>query len=128
MPQVGSLGDVAFEVSTDRIVTWNNCVRDTKMNFAQHDVIEGKARLQKLGAGLDEFSLAITLDVNFCSPDKELKKLDEMQQEGKAHRLILGGRIFGKFVVEDKSENRTRTDPQGRTMVAHVQLKLKEYN
>lgn len=128
MGQVGSLGDVAFEVSSERIVTWNNCVRDTKANFAVHEVVDNKAHLQFLGLGLEEFSLAITLDASWCSPELEMKKLDAMQQTGQAHRLILGGRIFGRFVLEDKTENRTRTDDLGRTMVAHVQLKLKEYN
>jgi len=128
MALVGSLGDVAFEVGDDRIMTWNDCVRDTTMNFAQHDVIEGKARLQKLGMGLAEFSLAIILDAGFCTPEIEMKKLDAMQQSGKAFRLILGGRIFGKYVVEKKTENRARTDPRGRPMVAYVQLQLKEYN
>lgn len=128
MGQVGSLGDVAFEVSTERIMTWHDCVRDTKMNYAQHDVIEGKARLQRLGMGLEEISLAITLDANFCTPESEMRKLDRMQQSGKAYRLILGGRIFGKFVIDGKTENRVRTDPRGRPMVAYVQLTLKEYN
>lgn len=128
MALVGSLGDVAFEAGGERIMTWNDCVRDTTMHFAQHDVIEGKARLQKLGMGLTEFSLAIVLDVSFCDPETEMKKLDAMQQSGKAYRLILGGRIFGKYVIEGKNENRARTGPRGTPMVAYVQLKLKEYN
>ncbi|MHC1791776.1 phage tail protein [Solidesulfovibrio sp.] len=128
MGQVGSLGDVAFEVSSQRIMTWNDCVRDTTANFAAHEVIESKARLQFLGLGLEEFSLAVTLDASWCSPEVEMKKFDAMQQTGQAHRLIIGGRIFGRFVLEGKTENRTRTDDRGRTMVAHVQLKLKEYN
>jgi phage protein U len=128
MGQVGSLGEVAFEASSERIMTWNNCVRDTSANFAAHEVIEGKARLQFLGLGLDEFSMAITLDASWCSPEVEMRKLDVMQQSGRAYRLILGGRNFGRFVLEGKTENRVRTDGQGRTMVAYVQLKLKEYN
>ena len=128
MGQVGSLCDVAFETSSDRIMTWNDCVRDTKANFAQHEVIESKAHLQYLGMGLEEFSLAITLDSSWCSPETEMKKLDAMQATGEAHRLILGGRIFGRFVLEGKTENRKRTDGQGHVMVAYVQLKLKEYN
>jgi phage protein U len=128
MGQVGSLGDVVFEASSERIMTWNDCVRETKANFAEHEVIDSKAHLQFLGLGLEEFSLAITLDASWCSPEVEMKKLDLMKAKGEAHLLILGGRIFGRFVLEGKTENRTRTDGQGRVMVAHVQLKLKEYN
>lgn len=128
MGQVGSLGDVAFEVSSERIMTWNDCVRDTKANFAEHEVLDNKAHLQFLGLGLEEFSLAIALDASWCTPEIEMKKLDAMQSKGEAHLLILGGRIFGRFVVESKTENRSRTDDQGRVMLAHVQLKLKEYN
>lgn len=125
---VGSFGDVAFEVNTDRIFTWNDCVRDRKTEYAEHKVLDGKAHLQLLGQGLDEFSLAITLDCNWCAPEREMQKLDAMQEDGKAYRLILGGRIFGAFVLESQMQNRARTDGQGRVMVAHVQLKLKEYN
>lgn len=128
MGQVGSLGNVAFEVSSDRVFTWNDCVRDVKSNFAEHEVVEGKSRLQFLGMGLDEFSLAVTLDCSFCSPEVEMKRFDEMQESGKAHRLIIGGKVFGRFVLESQTQNRARTDGQGRTMVAYVQLKLKEYH
>lgn len=128
MGQVGSLGDVVFEVSSDKILTHNDCIRDTKANFAEHEVIEGKARLQYIGQGLQEFSLAITLDASFCAPEEEMKRLDLMQENGEAHRLILGGRIFGHFVIESKTENRARTDGQGYVQLAHVQLKLKEYH
>jgi phage protein U len=128
MGQVGSFGDVAFEASSERIMTWNNCVRDASAKFAVHEVVEGKAKLQFLGLGLDEFSLAIALNASWCSPETEMRKLDAMRQSGQAHRLILGGRVFGHFVLENVTENRAKTDGQGRTMVAYVQLKLKEYN
>lgn len=128
MGQVGSLGEVVFEVSSDRMLTYNDCVRDTKANFAEHDVIEGKARLQFMGMGLGEFSLAITLDASFCSPEVEMKRLDRMQENGEAHRLILGGRIFGYFVIEGKTENRARMDGHGYAQLAYVQLKLREYH
>jgi len=128
MGLVGSLGEVVFEVSSERILTWNDCVRDTKANYAMHEVIDTKAHLQFLGLSLEEFSLAITLDCAWCTPEWEMQRLDAMQQVGAAYLLILGGRIFGNFVIEGKTENRKRTDGDGRVMVAYVQLKLKEYN
>lgn len=128
MGQVGSLGEAIFEVNTDRVFTWNDNVRDVKANFAEHEVVEGKSRLQFLGLALDEFSLAVTLDCRFCAPEVEMRRFDEMQESGKAHRLIIGGKVFGRFVLEGQTQNRARTDGQGRTMLAYVQLKLKEYH
>jgi len=128
MGQVGSFGDVAFEASDERVLTWNDCQRETKANYAVHEVIDDKARLQYLGQALQEFSLAITLDASFCTPETEIRRLDHMQRSGRAYRLILGGRIFGKFVLESKSENRARTDGSGGLVLVYVQLKLKEYH
>lgn len=128
MGQVGSFGDVVFEVSSDRIMTYNDCQRDTKANYAEHEVIDTKSHLQFLGLALEEFSLAITLHASWCSPETEMRKLDAMQASGEAYRLLLGNRIFGHFVLESKTENRKYTDGDGRVVLAYVQLKLKEYN
>ena len=128
MGQVGSFGEVVFEASSERVMTWNDCQRDTKANFAVHEVLDDKARLQYLGQALEEFSLAIALHASWCSPETEMRKLDAMQASGEAYRLLLGNRIFGHFVLESKTENRKYTDGDGRVILAYVQLKLKEYN
>lgn len=128
MGQVGSLGEVVFETSSDRIFTWNDCHRDAKANFATHEVLDSKAHLQFVGLELEEYSFSFILDCSWCIPEDEMQRIDAMRASGRAFRLMLGCRDLGYFVIESITETRKRTDDVGHVMVAYLQVKLKEYN
>lgn len=125
---VGSLGSVAFEVSSETIRTWETCSRERKVQFAEHAVVDGKARLQWLGYGLETSRLDILLCAPWCEPGEELQRLRGLQDGGAPHYLVLGGELWGRYVLESLSETRLRTDGRGRPLVLRVNLSLKEHH
>lgn len=128
MAETGHFGDIVFQVSADVVKTWDKLRRSRKASFAEHEVAEGKARLEFTGVGLEEIDFEVRLDARFVNPAKEAKALDEALQAGEPRPLVLGGRPLGKYVLQDVSERAQRTDGQGRIMVSTVKLRLREYN
>ena len=125
---VGSLGDVVFEVSGEFIRTWETCSRERQVQFAEHAVVDGKAKLQWLGYALETSRLDVLLKAPWCDPGEELQRFRGLQEGGAAHALLLGGEHWGRFVLESLTETRLRTDGQGRPTVIRVNLGLKEYH
>ena len=125
---VGSFGSVAFEVSMETIRTWEACSRERTVQFAEHAVVDGKARLQWMGYALETGRLDVLLKHPWCDPYAEVQRFRGLQDAGAPHALILGGEYWGRFVLESLSETRLRTDGQGRPLVVRVNLSLKEHH
>lgn len=64
---IGSLGDIVFEVSSSKVVTFKDYKRTTKARFQSHDIIGQKPILEYLGPDGEEISFtmqfSISLDV-----------------------------------------------------------------
>jgi hypothetical protein len=60
-------------------------------------------------------------------PSTEIRRLRELCEAGVAHRLILGGENFGKYLLTEMQENWLRGGPAGEPIVAEASLVLKEY-
>lgn len=128
MAQTGALGDITFEVSDEAVKTWSGLKRKLKARYTAHEVANEKAKLEFLGVDLQEIGFRVRLDAAFTFPDKELAVLEEVLRAGEPQPLVLGGRIFGEFVLQDFSENVVYTDNAGRTTVVYVDLKMTEHN
>ncbi len=125
---IGTLGQVVFEVSADKVRTTSDFKRKRAANYAEHAVLDRKPILQYVGPALDEISFRIRLDAaQGINPSRELISLEKILLAGDELMLIIGGQPLGKFVLEELNEAWTRQDGQGRLMVAEVDLKLKEY-
>lgn len=128
MGQVGALGEVVFEVSADMVRTWESLKRDGEARWAEHEVLDLKQRLQFVGLDLETVDLSIKLVAPWCEPLNELKKLRELRDSGKHHKLVIGQSLFGNYVVKRLSEDWTRTDGGGAPLVIACSLQLQEYN
>ena len=129
MAQTGSFGDIVFEASTGRVKTWNRFSREHAASFVQHDVAEGRARLEFTGIDLKPLSLEVQLNSSLgTDPDEDILELQEIMDQGEPRVLVIGGTPQGEYVLENMTEERLRTDGHGRTMLARVQLNFREYN
>lgn len=125
---IGTFGNIVFETSASKILTFDNFIRKGSAVFAEHPVLDKKPRLQHTGEGLDEISFSIRLDVGLgINPKKELDKIREIKSQGDAHKLIINGSVIGKFVLVSLEDKWTRVDNQGRLLVAKLNLNLKEF-
>lgn len=127
MAIVGSFGPCVFQVSMEYVLTWRSYRASYKAQYASHDVLEGKPKLQFQGLNLIDVDLSIQLHAGFVDPADELAQLKDMLASASAYLLILGGAREGRFVLTDIEEDRLRTDGEGLSLFSNVSLKLKEY-
>ncbi|MGG6295302.1 phage tail protein [Leptolyngbya sp. AN02str] len=118
----GLLGDLEFEVGEAP----KSFGLQEKTNYAEHERIEGKPRLQWTGDSLDSLDLAFAWHCDWCDPDQKLEELRQLKDTHEPQRLVIGARFIGSFVIESISSNLKRTDPTGVTIQSEAQVKLKE--
>lgn len=96
-------------------------------NFAQHAVIEGKPRLQRVGTNLDEINISIQFHASFCDPETEIRALDRLRQSAEIVAVLAGsGEFIGNFVIQSISRDVSDLGPRGNIMNAIVSLTLLE--
>ena len=100
--QVGSLGDVVFEVSlAGRVVTPTDFTHERKAKFEEHQVIGALPRLEFCCPELGVVNLPIRLRADMgVNPMQEAERIIALLKEGKALRLILCGVNFGMYVLD----------------------------
>lgn len=127
---IGSFGDVVFSVSTAKVLTFNDYKRATKARLSSHDVIGQKPVIEFLGADGEEISISIDLLASLgVNPATQADKLRTMCQNGETAFFMLGNECIGsnKWLISDVSESATEIDDNGRILVSHLDLTLKEY-
>jgi phage protein U len=130
---IGSLGDVVFEVSSERVKTFQDLKFQYAMKYAQHDVHGGVALLELTGRAPVTCSLKIILDSALgVDPMNELVELIIIMGKGKVVDFILDGepqglQKGGQWVIESIGESWKVTDNKGKMISVEVDLQLKEY-
>jgi phage protein U len=96
--------------------------------FAQHNLLDGKPRLQFTGLGLDELSMTIHFHATFCNPADELNKLKTSRDTAEVLGLLYGnGDVGGNYVITELTDVIEQADPQGNLFSINVSISLKEY-
>ena len=127
---IGSLGDVVFEVSSDKVHTFQDLQIQRKANYAEH-AIHGKK-------GLLEFTgfapLTATMKIDLLAalgvvPKDELDALVEILTNHEAVPFILNGEPQGDnlWVLESMAESYPVINNKGELISVSVTLNLKEY-
>lgn len=125
---IGTYGPVIFETSSERLRTFDGFSRKGTATFAEHPVVDNKPRLQHTGAGLDEISFSVRLDIALgLNPSEELAKFREILAMGDAHKLIINGKVLADFVLTNLEESWKQVDNKGRLLVVVLGISLKEY-
>lgn len=127
---IGSFGDIVFEVSAEKIRTFDNFVRSSAGRWSEHEVINQKPPSEFIGPGLDSISFSMRFDVQYgMNPRVEMEKLLIMERSGQAEILIIGGKGLGidKWVITNLKQNWQTVDNQGNVLVGVAEVTLKEY-
>lgn len=97
-------------------------------NYAEHALIEGKPRLQRVGTNLREFQATGLLHAAFCNPEAEYDALDKARQDAEVLPLVYGNGFYeGDFVITEISRTPENTDAQGNYIALRVSMTLKEF-
>jgi len=125
---IGSFGNLVFETSSKKLLTFDNFKRKGFAVFAEHAVLDKKPRLEHTGSGLDEISFTVRLDAALgLNPAEELNKIREVLAKGDEQKLIFNGKVLGDFALTDLDEDWTVVDNKGRLIVAVIALTIKEF-
>ncbi len=127
---VGSLGDIVFSVSSNKVETLKNLKYTKSASFAEHNRHCADTILEYTGNNPAEISFDITLSYLLgVKVEKEIKKLDLYTRRGKAMKLVIGKKVYGSYlwVIEKYSVNYQHFDKSGNVVTADVSLSLKEY-
>lgn len=97
------------------------------VNYAQHERINGKPRLQAVGDVLDTLSFSMYLHKEFTDPEADIEALRIAMIDRQILPLVLGnGRVVGSFVIPSFSKTTLFTDKLGNIIEATIAVELLE--
>ncbi|WP_296663507.1 phage tail protein [Paraburkholderia sp.] len=118
------LGDIQF----DLIGYFDGFESTFGANYAEHGLIHGKPRLQRVGDNLDEIRIALSFHFKYCDPEAELLKLRTALAARQAMALVFGnGDYKGWFVLTTVEATSKQTDASGTVMALEANITLREF-
>jgi phage protein U len=125
---IGVLGPIVFEVSADKVLTWQEAKRTESARWATHEVYMGKPKKEFIGPGLSRIDLPVRLDSSLgVSPRDVIRQMREQMQQGNALQFTVGGQFVGDFSIENMGDAWKHMSGSGVLLVAAVDLTLEEY-
>lgn len=119
----GQLGKIAFKL----LPSFEEITESQKYNYAEHQVIEGKPKLQYVGDSLEEMNIKISFHSSFCTPETQLATLKTLAESHKAIPFILGsGRYLGRYFIEEISSTHRQSNAFGFLISIETNIKLKK--
>jgi hypothetical protein len=127
--QVGSIGDVVFETSAERVLTPDSLQRSREARYEDHQVQGELPRPEFIAPDLSEVELGIRLNAGLgVNPVEMSDQIATYCKEGRVVHLIIAGYNFGKVTVRKFSTDWRHLSPNGRgVQTVDLKLTLKEY-
>lgn len=124
---IGTLGDIVFETSAEKLLTFDGLMRTGEARLEEHAVIGRKPVIEYVGPALDKVSFNMRLDVmHGVNPRDEIKRLRDALGAGLVLPLTIGGEFYGDFSIASLNEDNRRIDNRGNVLVAEVSISLTE--
>lgn len=124
--QVGSLGDVVFEVSSACVRTVSGVQFSREARYEDHQVQGAAPRAEFLSPGLGTGTLTLLLRRDMgVDPLTEAERLRRMMDDGSVVRLVLANANLGKWTIRRMSESwqhmlRGLTGPQSMSLTVEI--------
>lgn len=131
MALIGNLGSlITFEVSSDKVLTFNNLNQTVKGRWATHSLIGSKPMPEFLGPDLRSITFQIFVTVEHgVSPRVTMERIENAAETGTPYPLVIGGRLIGKnqWRVTQMSEAWGAVIRGGIIASANLSVTLEEY-
>lgn len=127
---LGFFGDIIFETSDQRILTFSNFQRSATAEYAKHRAIGKKPASEFIGPDLDTISFTVNLNGNFgVKPKEEMDRWLEKCRNGNAEVLVIGDTPLGmdKWVVKSVSQIWNVVFKNGELFSGNIEVELEEY-
>lgn len=127
--QVGSLGDVVFETSAEKVLTPSSFSKERSARYEDHQVQGGLPRSEFLAPELASYDLSIRLCADLgVNPIEMADQLSAYSTTGEVVRLILAGWNLGKVTVRSVRQTWKYMGSGGTgVQIVDLALQLKEY-
>lgn len=117
------LGNIKFE----GVKGFTSLEETFGVNYAQHERIQGKPRLESVGDILDTISFSMYLHSSFTNPEEDIEAIRVSMKNREILPLVLGnGRVVGNFVIPSFTKTTQFTDPYGNIIEAILSVELLE--
>lgn len=121
----GQLGAIAFSI-LESPTSWSGARESA---IAEHAVATGKPRLQRMGDGLETFTLVVHLHPMLGAVGQRLADLAAAQSDNAPLPFVLGsGRVMGRYVITKLEYEILVTNADGEPFEARVTISVKEWN
>ncbi|MGG3448624.1 phage tail protein [Domibacillus aminovorans] len=128
--QIGSFATVIFQVSSKKVLTFNEFSRSGGARWSVHDVNQNKPMPEFVGPGQESVSLKIVLKTSLgIAPEAAVERLRGFRNKGQISSLIIGNKPVtnGYWYIDDIQEGHKFFDQHGVAHSIEVTLALKEY-
>jgi hypothetical protein len=130
MGVIGSFGDIIFEVSDEKSLSFTGFTRETSSSYENHGLIGQKPRTEYVAPGLDTVSFTVLLNGLFgVKPREEMNRWVECCRSGIADILIIGDSPLGvdRWVVTSVSQSWDTIWNKGELVTGKADVSLQEY-
>ena len=128
--RIGSLGDIAFEVSESVVKTLNNATWSGSANIQTHQRHLDNALQEFVSVAPDGFTFTMKLSRYLgVDPITEVTKIFEYERKGIALPLTLGNKAYGKYrwLIKSHTVKMELYDARGNLTSCDVDVTLTEY-
>lgn len=117
------LGNIRFE----GLKGFSSFEESFGVNYAQHERIKGKPRLEFVGDVLDTISFDMYLHVQFSDVESDIEEIRKAMINREILPLILGnGKLVGNFVIPSFTKSTSFTDNSGNLIEVTLSIELLE--
>ena len=112
---VGSLGDIVFDTSAERVLTLGSMSKTREGRYEDHQVQGDMPRSEFLAPDLAGFDMDIKLSASLgVDPVKLADQISQYCKEGRVLRLIVAGWNLGRVTIRNVSQEWRHIMPGAR--------------
>lgn len=127
---IGYFRDIIFEVSDEKIYTFNGFKLDASARYEAHEIIGKKPITEYIASNLKTITLTINLNGSYgVSPIEEMRKWMNLAETGEADYLVIGWEVMGddQWVVKSVSETWDTFFNEGQLLSGKIDVTFEEY-
>ncbi len=129
--RVGSLGEIVFSVSSNKVETFSGLKISSSASFGSHKRHCGNEIIEFTGNDADSLSFNMTLSqILGVDVESELEKLRKYKKTGKTLKLVIGKKVIGNYrwAITKMTITPKHYGKKSEIVTADVAITLKEYN
>jgi len=131
MIMFGTLGELVFATSSDKLFTFSDFSRKSSVNVKENQVIGKKPIPEVVNQNLHHISFSMSFNADRpdmrVNPMKEVNKLRAMMDSRRPYNLLIGPRPLGSYIITSINDVWKYIDADGHPHVIDVSVELKEY-